>query len=239
MLAVASQPTLDTGVSSPSFAALQVSPTGWSMRMLYVASCDGASLTLTLFMALLLCTRVCVCLRLSQPSSLLDASVRSYLVYKLSQEAAFIGRADLLDAAINEYVRFMCLIRRQQVQAMSTGSQDGAHSLPLSPSRLVDLVWHAHILHTREYVAMCANHFDAKFVHHVPSTGPKNGAEREQARQSYVHTLAAYEQCFGVKAPADLWPDRSVAAAADDDDCSPAACHGSPEDDCNANCQER
>lgn len=192
--------------------------------------------------------RVHVWLRLPQPASLLPASVRSYLVYRLSREAAFSGgRAGLIDAAIDEYVRFMCLIRRQQlaVQTMATtvsskAEQLPALPLPLSPSRLVDLVWHAHVLHTREYVAMCAKHFDGRFVHHVPSTGPKSGAERLQARQSYAHTLAAYEQCFGVQAPAELWPDRSAsAAAADDDDCRPEACNGSPDDECNANCQER
>jgi len=182
---------------------------------------------------------------------LLPASVRSYLRFKLSRDPAFLGREELLESSIDEYVRFMCLIRRQQVEAMrakadadsSTAAPAAAASaarfVPLSPSRLVDLVWHTHILHTREYIDMCTKHFDAKFVHHVPSTGVKDASERVEARRSYEHTLAVYERCFGHQAPAEVWPTRSIdgAAPTDDDDCRPEACNGSPGDECNANCQ--
>jgi hypothetical protein len=35
------------------------------------------------------------------------------------------------------------------------------------PTKLVDLIWHAHILHTREYVSFC-NEVAGGYIHHKP-----------------------------------------------------------------------
>lgn len=44
---------------------------------------------------------------------------------------------------------------------------DVNHDKTLSPSKDVDEVWHAHILHTIEYAGFCQFHF-GRFIHHVP-----------------------------------------------------------------------
>lgn len=42
--------------------------------------------------------------------------------------------------------------------------------MPLSPSHLVDIGWHAFILHTREYAAFCQRVAE-RFIHHAPTDG--------------------------------------------------------------------
>ncbi|MGH3941456.1 MAG: glycine-rich domain-containing protein [Pseudonocardiaceae bacterium] len=41
----------------------------------------------------------------------------------------------------------------------------------LRPSRLVDLGWHAFLLHTREYAEFC-DRIAGRFLHHEPDDGP-------------------------------------------------------------------
>ena len=35
------------------------------------------------------------------------------------------------------------------------------------PTKIVDLIWHAHILHTKDYIAFC-NHVAGGYIHHTP-----------------------------------------------------------------------
>ncbi|TWP52194.1 hypothetical protein FKR81_11500 [Lentzea tibetensis] len=42
---------------------------------------------------------------------------------------------------------------------------------PLSPSWLVDIGWHAFLLHTREYAEFCQR-VAGRFIHHVPTDEP-------------------------------------------------------------------
>ena len=37
------------------------------------------------------------------------------------------------------------------------------------PSKMIDEMWHAHILSTREYFAFCDRHNDGDYLHHDPS----------------------------------------------------------------------
>jgi len=65
----------------------------------------------------------------------------------------------------------------------------------------VDLVWHTHILFTRDYAAFCAE-IVGRFVHHEPTV---NADERERLAPAYrQRTLQIYESLFG-KLDVETW----------------------------------
>lgn len=90
--------------------------------------------------------------------------------------------------AIQEYKKFVFL------------SQVAIHQV--SPSTIVDRVWHQHLLYTHSYW----NEFCGKVLnqplHHLPSLGSKQ--EGLRYRHQYQQTLASYTQYFGTP-PSDIW----------------------------------
>lgn len=92
-------------------------------------------------------------------------------------------------AAIDEYRRFCFL-------AVHAG-------LAVTPSRIIDHVWHAHMTDTREYWDRFCTNVLQRPLHHTPSRGGL--AEAERHRQQYVQTLVSYQKHFGVP-PAAFWP---------------------------------
>ena len=62
------------------------------------------------------------------------------------------------------------------------------------PNRLVDEVWHTHILDTRKYAADCEN-FLGFFLHHFPYFGQRG--DEEQRDCAYETTSVLYEREFG------------------------------------------
>ncbi len=71
--------------------------------------------------------------------------------------------------------------------------------LGLSPSRWVDIGWHAFVLHTRDYADFCAQ-VAGRFVHHEP-TDDEDGDPGD----ALAPTLAAIE-ASGYTLDAELWP---------------------------------
>lgn len=62
----------------------------------------------------------------------------------------------------------------------------------LVPSPDVDEIWHAHILHTREYARDCEDVFGpGGFLHHSPSYTEQQSAHD---RQAYRKLMATYMQ---------------------------------------------
>lgn len=68
----------------------------------------------------------------------------------------------------------------------------------LTPSKIVDDIWHELILFTRTYHDMCYQYF-GKFIHHQPSAN--TGKEHRQ----FQHTLTLYQNTFGALNEA-FWP---------------------------------
>ncbi|MFQ3248304.1 MAG: hypothetical protein ACI9O6_000106 [Glaciecola sp.] len=91
---------------------------------------------------------------------------------------------DLANQGLLEVMRFMYLCTRSQ------GT--------LTPSALLDEVWHEFILFTRTYLRFCENRLN-QFVHHQPS----NNISKE--RSQYQDTLNLYQQQFGV-VDTRFWP---------------------------------
>ena len=76
---------------------------------------------------------------------------------------------------------------------------DGAYGM----AGVVDKLWHAFILFTKDYARFCSEAVGF-FVHHVPRTQRKG--QDDSAYDDYARTLAAYERVFGEPAPREIWP---------------------------------
>lgn len=101
--------------------------------------------------------------------------------------------------AVDEYKKFVYLAATSETS--------------VTPSDIVDRVWHLHLTFTRSYWNdMCANILGHK-LHH----GPTKGGAREDAkyRKQYAETLALYRSEFGVEPPPEFWPpaDKRFASA--------------------------
>ena len=74
---------------------------------------------------------------------------------------------------------------------------------PLTPSEMVDEVWHQHLIYSRDYWTIwCGERLQAA-LHHDPTPG---GPEAEIIyRRQYAETLALHERFFGPPS-AEFWP---------------------------------
>lgn len=98
--------------------------------------------------------------------------------------------APYAERAVEEYRRFAFL-------AAAAGH-------PVSPSEVVDQVWHQHLIFTRSYwQAFCGQTLRTE-LHHEPSTG--GAAEKAKFADWYARTLDSYRSILGEEPPADIWP---------------------------------
>lgn len=100
------------------------------------------------------------------------------------------------------------------------GACAGHRRASLSPSRVVDVGWHAFVLHTREYREFCAR-VAGRFIDHVPTAELRAG--------SAAHTLAMRRAIAAIRAAGyavddELWLSSGKA------DCTGCAngCHDDP-----------
>jgi hypothetical protein len=114
-----------------------------------------------------------------------------------------------LDLMELEYRKFLAL------QLMHPGAV-------IVPCKIVDEMWHRHILDTAAYREDCAAIF-GRFLDHYPYFGMRNEAEAQELVDAYVGTLDLYRDAFG-EPPTGSW-------VADDDDaarcrrqCAPMKC---------------
>ena len=88
--------------------------------------------------------------------------------------------------AIIEYKKFMYLA--------------ATASAMVSPSEIVDIVWHQHLIYTKSYKKFCL--LLGKKIEHIPSTHDR--AEAAKFREAKERTTQLYEQNFGEQ-PAHIW----------------------------------
>ncbi|MCU0440081.1 MAG: hypothetical protein MUC49_19510 [Raineya sp.] len=93
--------------------------------------------------------------------------------------------------AIEEYKKFMFLasISKEMV----------------SPSEIVDTVWHQHLLFSHFYANFCQKL--GKWIDHVPST--HQVSEKHKFVQAKKHTQELYQEHFG-KMPEDIWGNHTI-----------------------------
>jgi hypothetical protein len=138
---------------------------------------------------------------LNQLAETLDLSnVRA----KLSEPEEGPGLTDRqLDLAETEYRRFLAL-------HLAYPDAD------IVPCKLVDEIWHQHILDTRAYHADCDAIFGS-YLHHFPYFGMRGDADAQALRDTYDDTLTRYRDAFG-EPPELTW------IAADASSCKRTAC---------------
>lgn len=124
-----------------------------------------------------------------------DDDALPVFVRRVAKEAGVSAAAAA--QAIEEYRRFCFL-------ACSDGED-------VTPSALIDQVWHTHLTDTREYWQRFCPQVLQTTLHHRPGRGDAADAERHAAQ--YQATLARYRRYFG-EPPAACWPAPARDAAA-------------------------
>jgi len=84
------------------------------------------------------------------------------------------------------------------------------------PCKLVDEMWHRHILDTAAYREDCEAIF-GQFLDHFPYFGMRGEADAQALADAYADTLDRYREAFG-EPPDDTW------IAADASSCRRTAC---------------
>lgn len=92
--------------------------------------------------------------------------------------------------AIEEYRRFIYMAATSPTQ--------------VTPSDIVDQVWHLHLTYTRSYWEDMCGGVLGRPLHHGPTKG--GTAEDTKYRSQYDRTLALYRETFGEEPPAEFWP---------------------------------
>lgn len=115
-----------------------------------------------------------------------DASLKAF-AGKLCRKLHWSPRGAL--RAIEEYKRFVYLGVISDTQ--------------VTPSKIIDAVWHEHLLFTAGYRTFCEEVIDYNFQH-FPELVPL-AEQTEIFAAQYQRTLELYEQEFGVAPPAIIW----------------------------------
>lgn len=125
----------------------------------------------------------------TDPATLVDPALTARLAHRITTD----------HPEINEETA-----RRIVGQAAAFVAASASHpGQSLGPSRLVDIGWHAFILHTVDYADFCKQAAGA-FVHHVPTeVGEEMPGGAQATRQ---RTLAAI-RAIGYAIDEELWPD--------------------------------
>lgn len=87
-------------------------------------------------------------------------------------------------AACQQYRRYLFLLYKYSP----------AYTLP--PSRDIDEIWHAHILHTQAYTKFCEQLF-GRFMHHHPHHGERGELSEDILQALFINTKKFYSQEFG------------------------------------------
>ena len=98
---------------------------------------------------------------------------------------------DFTEKAILEYKKFMFLA--------------ATNDFMVSPSEIVDIVWHQHLIFTKSYEDFCQ--ILGNKIGHYPST--KKRSEVQMFKNAVQNTKAKYFEVFGEQ-PVDFWEDKNM-----------------------------
>lgn len=73
----------------------------------------------------------------------------------------------------------------------------------VTPSKIIDQVWHEHILFSAGYREFCQEIIQYNFDHNPELVSLDNQTETFQAQ--YFHTIELYKIEFGIEPPVDIW----------------------------------
>ena len=114
-----------------------------------------------------------------------------------------------LDIAEREYHRFLAL-----------------HLMYLNedivPCKIVDEIWHQHILDTAAYRGDCEAIF-GRFIDHFPYFGMRDAQDAQDLEDAYASTLERYEEAFG-PTPDGTWRSIDPVSKCKRTACKPQKC---------------
>lgn len=116
--------------------------------------------------------------------------------------------SDRLDLLEGEYRKFLAL-------HMAYPEAD------IVPCKIVDEMWHQHILDTIAYRGDCDRLF-GRFLDHFPYFGMRSEEDAQDLLDAYANTLDLYRSAFG-DPPAGSWGDGD-ASKCDRTNCKPQKC---------------
>lgn len=90
------------------------------------------------------------------------------------------------------------------------------------PCKIVDEMWHRHILDTRAYREDCKAIF-GRFLDHFPYFGMRGAQDAEALNEAYAETLEKYRVAFG-EPPVDTWVSLDASARCKRTACKPQKC---------------
>jgi hypothetical protein len=90
------------------------------------------------------------------------------------------------------------------------------------PCKIVDEMWHQHILDTAAYRADCDTIF-GRFLDHFPYFGMRGESDARALNDAYAETIARYRAAFG-EPPADTWISANATARCKRTACKPQKC---------------
>jgi hypothetical protein len=90
------------------------------------------------------------------------------------------------------------------------------------PCKIVDEIWHQHILDTAAYRADCDAIFD-RFLDHFPYFGMRDEQDAEDLEGAYADTLDRYEAAFG-PIPDGTWRSIDPTSKCKRTACKPQKC---------------
>jgi len=90
------------------------------------------------------------------------------------------------------------------------------------PCKIVDEMWHRHILDTAAYRRDCEAIF-GRFLDHFPYFGMRDEQDAQALNDAYVDTLERYRDAFG-EPPADTWITLDASSRCKRTACKPQKC---------------
>ncbi len=75
----------------------------------------------------------------------------------------------------------------------------------ITPSKIIDQVWHEHLLFSAGYRKFCKDVIEYDFDHN-PELIPFN-SQTETFHSQYFHTIELYKTEFGIAPPAEIWEE--------------------------------
>lgn len=108
---------------------------------------------------------------------------------KIARKHKWNGKFAL--AALSEYKKFVYLAVISKFQ--------------VTPSKVIDTVWHEHILFSKAYREFCNDVIQHQFNHH-PELIPFE-EQTNQYRSQFEKTIDLYKFEFGEKPPSEIWDD--------------------------------
>ena len=121
-----------------------------------------------------------------------DLDLEPIQVKALDEEEGYGWNMEFTKEVTKEYQRYLLLCQEYPDE-------------PLVPSTFVDDFWHLHILDTIKYTDDCDRVF-GEFLHHFPYFGMRGKEDAENLKEAWSKTLKLYEDRFGLKASAKIWP---------------------------------